>query len=184
MNGDENLPDDPGWPWYSTTVLPGMTRRYLVMHSADDQRRVLRTITVGFVEMIVGLAILGIWMSTGGAHDASPVLIGASGVAMVAPLFARRLGRGLDCSSNVALAESYRTRFFLRAAFANVPALAAFVVIATGGPAWLFGVGLTISIATVFFDAPTRARLAREDAALAAGGCGRSLVAALAGGAL
>jgi nitrate reductase NapE component len=166
------------------TVLPGMTRRYLVMHSADDQRRVLRSCTVGFAEMVVGIAVLGALFLGGAPDHAAPGLVAVCGAAMAAPFLGRLARRPLDCSSDVALAESYRTRFFLRAAFANVPALAGFLVGSAGGPVWLFGLGVAIALAALFVDAPTRSHLAREDAALRARGCGRSLVAALAGGAL
>jgi hypothetical protein len=184
MPDDEVVPEDPGWPWFSTTLLPGMTRRYIVMHSADDQRRVLRSVTVGFVEMLVAISALGVWLGLGAARGASPVLLTVCGVAMLAPVLGRRAARPLDCTTDVALVESYRTRFFLRAAFANVPGLAGFVVIASGGPAWLFGVGVVVALVAFAVDAPTRAHLAAEDAALRADGCDRSLVAALAQGAL
>lgn len=181
---DEVAPPDPGWPWWSVTMLPGMTRRYIVMHAADDQRRVLRAVTVGFVEMIVAIGAVGVWLFAGGAESRSPLLTAICAVTMLAPLAGRLSARALDCSSDLALVDSYRTRFFLRAVFANVPVLAGFVAASAGGPVWLLGVGVMISLAALALDAPTRGHLAREDTALRETGCGRSLVVALAAGAL
>ncbi|MGZ4677746.1 MAG: hypothetical protein ACXV8Y_14540 [Acidimicrobiia bacterium] len=175
-------PADPGWPWCSAAVLPGMSRYYLVKHAHDDQRRVLRSYTVGFVQMVVGIAVIGTVVLGGARGGAAPALVGLCGALMLAPLAGRLVRRPLDCSSDHALVDTYRTRFFLRSAFANLPTLAGFVAFVAGGPLWLFGLGVVISLGALVVDAPTRGNLVREDAALRAAGCGRSLTPALATG--
>ncbi len=166
------------------TVVPGMTRRYILMHAADDQRRVLRSITVGFAEMILAIGVAGGVFLRDAPGATGPWLVGICLGLMAAPLLGRRLQRPLDCTSDIAMVDSFRTRLFVRASFGNLPVLAGLVVTSFGGPIWLLAVGVLVSLGALVIDAPTRSNLEREDQALRADGCDRSLVAALAAGAL
>ena len=47
------------------------------------------------------------------------------------------VARPLDCGSDLKLAGTYRTRFFTRVAFAEMPAMFAFVFAFTNGPTLL-----------------------------------------------
>jgi hypothetical protein len=93
---------------------------------------------------------------------------------------ARFAEKPLDCASDQQLSGTYRTRFFLRIAFGESVALFAFVAVFTGAPLWMYYAGATVSL--IWFwtrAAPTRTALARDQEALNAAGCSRSLVAAL-----
>ena len=93
-----------------------------------------------------------------------------------------RLEKPLDCTSPTQLAGSYRTRFFVRLAFAECPALFAFCFVFIGAPTWTYYLGMAFSLIRIATNvAPTRAALTRDQAALDANGCQYSLVDALAG---
>jgi hypothetical protein len=101
-------------------------------------------------------------------------------IAIITVLPVRTTARPLDCSSPRALAVSYRTRFFLRVAFAVSPALCAFCIAYIGAPIWTYYATLAFSLfqlATAVL--PTRASLARDQAKLDSAGCHLSLVDAL-----
>ena len=87
--------------------------------------------------------------------------------------------RPLDCSSDSALVQAYRTRLFLRIAFAESIALFAFVFCFVNGPKWIYYLGAGITSVRMAMYAPTRQALERDQEELAARGCDRSLVAAL-----
>ena len=81
----------------------------------------------------------------------------------------------LDCGTDGSLLESYRSRIFLRIAFAEVPALLAFFFAFAFGPGWLYYVGMVISLVLLARAAPTQRALQADQRDLDATGCGRSL---------
>ena len=90
--------------------------------------------------------------------------------------------RPLDCSTDEKLAGSYRTRFFLRIAFAETVALFGFVFAFIGAARWIYYLGAAFSLIRFWtVAAPTRSALARDQETLNAAGCSRLLVAALRG---
>jgi hypothetical protein len=90
--------------------------------------------------------------------------------------FPRVVERPMPCD---ALAGYFRTRFFLRIAFANTTALFGFVFAFTAVSNWLYYFGVLLSIPGLVRAAPTKAALVREQDELTARGCNQSLVAAL-----
>jgi hypothetical protein len=108
-----------------------------------------------------------------------PILGAIAVYTVVAPRFAER---PLTCTSPATLAGAYRTRFFLRLAFAETTALFAFTFTFIGGPVWTYSLGAAFSLFRMATNAaPTPASLARDQQKLDAGGCTLSLVAALRG---
>lgn len=125
-------------------------------------------------------------MSTGSefGRDVSPVpvavaIVGAGLISVVVP---HLILTGLDCSDDAALAASYGTRFFARVAFANAPALVAFVGSVLTGEVWLYAPGLAFAAIGHVQLVPTRGNLRRDQEGLNRARCGRSLVSALQGG--
>ena len=104
-------------------------------------------------------------------------------LAVLTTAMERKAERPLDCSSATALAGSYRTRFFLRVAFAETVALFGFVFAFSGGAIWIYYAGAAFTLTRFWTGiAPTRSALAQDQAQLAAEGCVLSLVAALRSG--
>jgi hypothetical protein len=104
------------------------------------------------------------------------VLAHAAGVVVVT----RLLNPPPNCSSERSLAGWYRSRFFLRLAFAESVALFAFVFTFIGAPVWIYFVGAAFTLWQFWTTAaPTRSALEREQDALNVRGCAISLVAAL-----
>jgi hypothetical protein len=102
--------------------------------------------------------------------------------AVVSVVVTNKMEKPLDCASRLALAGSYRTRFFLRTAFANVVAWLAFVFALTGAPIWVFFVGIAFTELRLWtVCAPTRSALAADQRMLDERGCYLSLVSALMG---
>ncbi len=171
---------DPGWPRGPSLVFP--MPAYLLRREGRDGRRVCREITVSFVYAQVVVALLAVFVmgTTGGGVAIQWLVLAAVTVGAVGlRAWARR---PLDCSSDGALVVGYQTRFFVRSAAANAVGLAGFVARQLGPSPWPSVVGAVVAIGLLVLDAPSRAALEREDAALARDGCGRSLIAALAAG--
>jgi hypothetical protein len=107
---------------------------------------------------------------------AVPIVVG---VGVICLALQRILPRPLDCSTPATLAATYRTRFFLRIAFAEACSLIAFAVYISIGPGWVYAVGLAFTLFGFAFAAPTVARVRADQDALSLSGCTLSLVAAL-----
>lgn len=108
------------------------------------------------------------------AAAAAIVVVGGLGLAGVRAAPVR-----LDCADELTLARSWRTRFFARAAAAELPALAGFIGFSlTGAPA-LYPLGLTFTAVGLAYAGPLRATLIRDQEQLALQGCTIALVSAL-----
>jgi F0F1-type ATP synthase membrane subunit c/vacuolar-type H+-ATPase subunit K len=172
--------EDPGWPRLPNALLllvPVLGQR----GAASEPDGLLATRTV-FLSFSVALVLFGVVLAfldtpNGPVVPWLPLLIGIAIVSTVAERFAER---PLDPSSDAALAESYRTRFFIRIAFAEAVALFGFVFQFTGGPRWIYYPAGAFAL-LVFWTraAPTRRALARDQARLTEEHAARSLVAAL-----
>jgi hypothetical protein len=131
--------------------------------------------SLGLIGIVVGLLADGRTRSSMSGRSGA-LLVTAVGVATV--LLARFVPRPLDCHSDASLAGSYRSRFFLRLAFAQGAGLCGFVAFfLTAHPA-MYPLALIFSAAGYISLAPTAARLDADQQALDIG-CGRSLVLAL-----
>jgi len=173
---------DPGWDLGRRSLIlfvPGVLQ-YRVRHASADGLVLLRDVFASFVGTIVLFGVI-LTFVVGGRKYGSPwswaVAIVAIGV--ISTVVTNFVTRPLDCSSDLKLAGSYRTRFYTRVAFAEIPAMFAFVFAFTNGPAWLYYLGAVITLVRMAMVAPTPTAIRHDQAVLDAPGCQRSLVAAL-----
>jgi hypothetical protein len=180
--------EDPGWPslgdWLRQAFVP-MVRPRRAHEPAGNKLVGMRALYLRFVAspLLFGvvLAILaGSSDRSDGSVDGAIVAAAVVAIGVATLVLARAMERGLDCATDDALARSYRTRFFLRLAFAQTASLAGFVgFFLVGHELWAYVLGALLAVPTSWRAAPTAAHLARDQAILSAGGCGRSLVKAL-----
>lgn len=176
-----NPDDDPGWPRGRSALMflvPGALHRR-TSKAGTDGLFVLRQVTTSFVAAFV---LFGVVLPLTKPRAGSPlpwfaILVVTAIVSVVAT---RAVDRPLDCSSPTKLAGSYRTRFFLRIAFADTVALFGFTFAFIGGAIWLYFVGAAFTIFRILTGiAPTRSALERDQRVLRAQSCELSLIAAL-----
>lgn len=181
---------DPGWrPAVKGAVLglvPGLAfvrMRRGRAPRARDGLIALRSTFLGFVTQLGGVGIV-VGFLAGGDGD-RPSLSGGAGtvlvmlVGMASVLFVRYWPLPLVCRSDVTLAGSYRSRLFLRMAFAHMAALSGFAAFfLTANPA-MYPLALVFAAAGYASLAPTATHLEADQQALADLGCARSLVAAV-----
>jgi F0F1-type ATP synthase membrane subunit c/vacuolar-type H+-ATPase subunit K len=181
--------DDPGWRpalgGLAWGLVPGMAIRR-ARRSGGGGLVVLRGLFLSFCAAIalVGLVVLVLSAGEGIEQGADGTTVAiAVAVAGVVLLVASAWRRPLDGSSEQALAQSYRRRFFLRMAFAEAAALLGFVgFILTGNPA-IYLVGAAFTVVGFVLLAPTAGNLARDQEALRArDGTAHSIARALDGG--
>ena len=172
--------DDPGWPSPSISLamlVPGLMARRV--REAGDGLVALRRVTISFTNALVLFGVVLTFAAPGGGA-AMPWVVVPVAVALVGAVIRRQVERPLDCSSETALAASYRTRYFVRLAFADAVALSGFVAAFAGGPRWVYYAAGAFTLYRIWAHvAPTRSALEREQAELRR--CRYSLVAALRG---
>lgn len=181
---------DPGW----RPALKGMGR---VLIPAAPMMRAQRQLVAGgrldglvalrsaFLTFVLSIGLIGIVVAFLADDGGRPSMSGEAGAALVtvagisSVLGIRLLRRSLDCRSDASLAESYRSRFFLRVAFAEGVTLLGFVTFfLTANPA-MYPLALVFWAVGFASLAPTAGHLEADQRALVASGCGRPLVAAL-----
>jgi hypothetical protein len=113
---------------------------------------------VAVVAVVVGIIVFGIF-------------------SVVVP---RLVERPLDCSDDRVLAGTYRTRFFLRIAFAEAAALVGFVGFILSNNGWMYALGAGFAAVGYYRAVPSAAHLAEDQRVLSQAACVRSLVASLA----
>lgn len=165
------LRDDPGWR----------------PEGGDERPDGLVALRMVFLAVCAGLLVVGVVVGIL-ARDADradgSVAWGVGALVVVAVgllslLVVRFVPLPLDCSDELALARSWRTRFFGRTAGAEIAALAGFVAyLVTGTPA-LYPLGLVFSALGLAYSGPFRATLVRDQEKLAIEGCPIALVPAL-----
>lgn len=165
------LGDDPGW-------RPGNR------DGRPDGLVGLRFVFLAIVWSLVLIGIVVAFLASGfDRTDDTPSPWLAAGVVaavgVIGLLVLRLAPLRLDCSDELALAASWRTRFFARTAASEVSSLAGFVgVLFTGAPA-LYALGLGFTVLGLAVSGPTRANLVRDQEQLALDGCAIALVPAL-----
>jgi hypothetical protein len=92
--------------------------------------------------------------------------VAIAAVGVVGQVLAKRMERPLDGSSPDALAQSYRTRFFLWIGFGEFPTFVGILALVITGKWVLYPVGALFAFVTYARIAPTREHLDRDDAAL------------------
>lgn len=181
--------DDPGWPisWrtFLWALVPslGLYRQRQGAERGDiDGLVVLRQLFVSFCLTIVAVGVVLAVLYPGSEPPADPptgAVVALLLVGALSSVVGPRVERPLDCEDDAKLAESYRKRFFLRLAFSEVAALLGFVGFFLIYAWWPYVIGAAITALGFRRAAPTSARLAMDQDALAAQGCQRSLISAL-----
>lgn len=177
--------DDPGWPSIASVLLmmlPGaliwLPRRPGAGDPLKSLRSTFSSFSLALVMFGVVLAIIGGGLPNGPVVPSIPILIALAAASVV--LVRLVSGRPLDCTSDAALAGSYRTRFFATIALTEAVALFGFVLTFIAGPVWTFDATAAFAILRLWTtNAPTRSGLLRDQDALNAQGCGRSLIQAI-----
>lgn len=183
-----NDPDDSRW--FSWRTLLAVAVPMLAVRSAGRSNSsalgMLRQTLVAFTGALAGIGVVVLYLDAGdtepGSMSTDVVLAGLLAIgalSLVAPDLVRQ---PLDCTTDETLAGSYRSRFFLRIAWAQSVALIGFVGFFLSGEAWLYPVGCAFTVMGFIRLAPTDVRLEAEQERLTQLGCPRSLRAALTGG--
>ncbi|HEX7135040.1 MAG TPA: hypothetical protein VF228_20870 [Iamia sp.] len=165
------LRDDPGWNPTGRAGRPdglvGLRMTFLALCAG--------LLVVG---VVVGLLADSVAQRDGGPSGwvaaAAVVVVGVGGLALVrfAPV-------ALDCADELALARSWRSRFFARATASTLPALGGFAAFAVTGVPALYPLGLAFTAAGLAVSGPLHATLVRDQERLALDGCAIALVPAL-----
>jgi len=178
---DENRSwaDDPGWHLDWRAMVPFVQVRYFG-RGGDESLTLLRSAYISFPISLClfCLVLLGI-LPLGIDYVAVLWALGIGVLALVLYVVEPRLEPPLVCASDQTLAGGFRSRVFLRIAFANSAALCGFTAAFIINSSFVYFAGLVASIPALVRAAPTRAALDREQAELTARGCDRSLIAAL-----
>jgi hypothetical protein len=135
----------------------------------------LRALTVSFSASLVMFGIVMLFIRGPHGSVVAPlaiVIIAAVVVTIVEP----RIEKPLECSET-ALVNSYRARFFVRIASAEMVALLAFMLSFVTGPWWIYYFGAAFALFRFWTQAaPTDAALAADQQELNARGCGIDLI--------
>jgi hypothetical protein len=178
----EDRSQDPGWNlgWRSLILFVPGVLQYRVRHAAGDGLVLLRDVFVSFVGSLVLFGVILTFVVAGRQRGSPwPWAVAILAIGVICAVVPNVVARPLDCSIDLKLAGSYRTRFYTRMAFAEIPAMFAFVFAFTNGPAWLYYFGAVITLVRMAMAAPTPTAIRRDQDELDAQGCERSLVAAL-----
>lgn len=175
--GGPVVADDPGWRPALTqaalTMIPGwgvVRGRQRASGPGADGLTAIRSLLLVFA---VSLPLIGVVVALQAGEDNPASLSGEAGALLVSLVgvativLSRVVPRPLDCRSEAALAASYRTRFFVRVAFAQAAALcglATFFV--TTNPA-MYPLGVAFAAVGYLTFVPTAARLESEQQELA-----------------
>jgi hypothetical protein len=175
--------DDPGW--FSArgvlwALFPMLGMRRAQRAGDANALQLLRQLFISFVMALLLIGVVVASTASDTSHDpggpSSSVLAAAVvGYGMVSLIAPRLLERPLDCASDASLVSGYRTRFFVRIAFAEAAALIGFVGAFLSGEAWMYALGAAFTALGFARLAPSRRNLERDQEALNLQGCGRSL---------
>jgi hypothetical protein len=146
----------------------------------------LQTMRVVFAAFVASVAVLGVVVvvlaAAGGVSGSLSVVVAVvvvAAVGLVTPPVARTATPDPDCSTVASLRRTYSSRFFLRLALADAPAVAGLVGFLLSGVPFVYAVGLGFTVLELGRLAPTRRRLEDEEAELARRGCLHPLLQAL-----
>ena len=187
MGDGDDVPVDPGWrdAWVGVLWVPTMFLfRWRVRNSKLPALLLSRRIFVMFATSVIlfGSVLRALGDSERPWTSKSAVVAGLIIAAFgLVGLFAMRkfVDPPMRCSDLASLAAAYRSRFFLRIAFANAPASMAFAYSFVTRRWWVYLFGLIPAAVGYVHAAPTRLAIEREWRDLDASGCDVSLLAAL-----
>ena len=165
------LRDDPGWN----------------PSGRADRPDGLVGLRMTFLALCAGLLVVGVVVGlladSLADRDGGPsAWVAAVGVAVAGALglaLVRVAPPGLDCADELALARSWRSRFFARSTASCLPALAGLAAFALCGVPALYPLGLAFTAVGLAVSGPLHATLVRDQERLALDGCAISLVPAL-----
>lgn len=181
--GEHPPGEDPGWGIDARTIVGMLVPGFGVRRAAGATNVLVavRRLFVSFAVALVMVGIVGIIVSTGAEEDVDPALaaVGAFALGTAGVAASRRMARNLPCEDVGQLIGGYRTRFFLRIAFADGALLLGFVGGLFSGSAWPVAAGAIPAAIGFVLLAPSRANLQREDEALRLRGCPHSLYGSL-----
>lgn len=173
---DEEDPQDP----FRIGEDPGWRRR-----TDPDRPDGLVALRQLFLAVVVGLVTVGVAVALLASRRARPdgwswaalaAVVAVGGLSLAA---VRWLPVSLDGADELALARSWRSRFFARLAASMTAALAGFVAFTATGVAALYPVGLVFAAVGLAVSGPLRANLIRDQERLARSGCPIPLIPAL-----
>jgi hypothetical protein len=173
---------DPGWRSSLPAAVLLAVLPWWIQRQKGDGLVALRSVFVAFVTTLVGIGVVLMVVAPPGAAPEPVALVAivvlGLGVHAAAPPVVD-LRRELDCSSDLSLASSYRSRFFLGLAFSEVVALVGFVVTFLGAGWVSYWVGFVFAVIGFARVAPTTAHIDADQRRLTKSGCERSLFVAL-----
>jgi hypothetical protein len=176
---------DPGWGGIKHILLFMLPGGAQLAKRQADALVATREIFVSFCTALALFGVVLVFLGFDGTRSQISDVVAAGIVVVigVATLALRMVfgNRSLDCAGVVQLRTSYRSRFFLRMAIAEVAALCGFVLTFMAEASWLYFVGAAFTAVGFAAAAPTRRQLARDQARLTATGCSLDLVAAIRG---
>jgi hypothetical protein len=177
--GNENWPEDPGWHVDWRALVPGFQRIYF--KRADlGALRALRSAYLGFpISLALFAVITGQILPLGDGSSALFCVVGLLAGTLAVHFVVPRLERPLRCTSEAELRDDYRTRMFLRIAFANLVPLFAFVAAFVNESSAVYLAGLVFAVPDLARAAPTTAALRGDQEQLERRGCTLSLMDAL-----
>jgi hypothetical protein len=177
--------DDPGWrltPRLLLFLVPGYlaSSRKNGLANVDLLERMRQAWTAFTIALLAFGVVIYLVVPGSTEHRTTPFVIGLS-IYTALCLFAEETfgRRSVKDVGPELVAAKYQARFFLRVAFSNSIALAAFVFTFTLGQWWLYWLFLPFALVGLWRAAPTRSRLAQEQDRLYGESCSISLVKAL-----
>ena len=174
----EEWGEDPGWRPSLIFVIP-----YAVFVLRRRERDPITTVRILYLAFVTALGcygfVLGFIAPFRSEHNGLAWAIGIGALALANLAIVRRVERPLSCESETALAGSYRTRLFIRLAFAESTALLGFVASFMIDGNWIYFLAVLCSVPAFVRLAPTKAAFIRDQDDLTNRGCAYSLIEAI-----
>ena len=178
-----NPEDDPGWPRGMSAfvfLVPGALRRQARKQGVDGLF-MLRQVMESFSAALVLFGVVLLFTNVQGGRALLWLAVLAV-MAVASIVLTRQVEKPLDCTSPITLGGSYRTRLFIRVAFAQAVALFGFTFAFIGGSISIYYVGAAFALVRFWTGiAPTRTALENDQRLLNERGCQLSLIATLRG---
>jgi F0F1-type ATP synthase membrane subunit c/vacuolar-type H+-ATPase subunit K len=180
--------DDPGWGTPREILLgfvPGLAARRTA--KAANPLAAMRSVFTSFVVALVLYGLVLSWIDLGSGSGEPPsfssrsAIVGVVLIGLAALTASSKIGGPLRCGTPVELVGRYRTRFFLRVAFAESAALFGFVAAFLCEDRNAYFAGMAVALVGFARLAPTGAHIERDQEQLRASGCPASLHDALLG---
>lgn len=179
------LIEDPGWRPALLALVPIFGVRAGMQRARNHPARGLVIVRQLFLSFALAIGLFAfVLVEIGlrpqdGSFSVSTVIGIVAVVAAVALVLGPIVERQLDCSDVGKLVESWRTRFFIRIALGEAPALVGFAGAFLSGRTVPYFVGAAAAVLMFTRAAPSVRNLARDQADLDDRGCGMSLATAL-----